>query len=114
MNDNNKYEVGVTSDDNNDTRLPGSVQPAPTMSPSSNFAQPGMLDAADTGGVIGLPKVGGDYVPAPYKTASVTGPTGEVETTYNHENLSAKYKYPNVHQDVPELGKPSTTYSDHT
>ena len=51
----------------------------------------------------GCATIGGDYVPVPMKTASVTGPTGEVETTYDHANLSAKYKYPNVSQStVPQ------------
>lgn len=111
---NNTYEVGAGRDDANNIRLPGSLQPAPTRNPSSDFAKPGSLDAADTGGVVGIARMGGDYVPAPTKSASVTGPTGEVETTYNHENLSARYKYPRVHQDIPAKGNPKTAYSDHS
>ena len=111
--ENNKREVGVTPDDNNNTRLPGSVQPEAQRGDSSyhhlDMIKPTPLDAGDTGGVVGKPTIGGDYVPVPMKSASVTGPTGEVETTYDHANLSAKYKYPNVHQDVPTKGN-----SDHS
>lgn len=110
----NTYEVGFIPDDGNDSRLPGSVQPAPTMNPSSDYAQPGPLDVADTGGVIGVPTVGGDYVPVPIKTASVTGPTGLVGTTASNENLSKKFKYPQVHQDVPPKGGPDVAFNDHS
>lgn len=101
-------EVGCIDDDGNNIRLPSSVQPEPTMGNSSDYAKSTALDVGDTAGIIGKPKIGDDYVPPPMKSASVTGPKGEVETTYNHENLSAKYKYPNVSQDVPPLGKPNT------
>lgn len=79
---------------------------------TNEHAVPGPLDTKTTGGVIGQPHVGGDYVPVPTKSASVTGPKGEVETTYNHENLSAKYKYPRVSQDVPEKGR--NQFEDHS
>ncbi len=109
----NTYEVGVTPDDNNNIRLPGSVQPEPTMgATSSDFGKSTPLDGKNTAGVIGTPSIGGDYVPTPMKSASVTGPTGLVETTYNHENLAAKYKYPRVSQDVPEKGR--NQFSDHS
>ncbi len=49
---------------------------------------------------MGTAHIGGDYVLAPVKDASVTGPTGEIETTASEENLSAKFKYPNVSQDT--------------
>ena len=49
---------------------------------------------------VGEAHIGGDYVPTPIKTASVTGPTGVVETTASTENLSAKYKYPRISQDT--------------
>ncbi len=69
-----------------------------------NMAVPGMLDAKSPvqGGAA---HIGGDYVPVPMKSASVTGPTGLVETTYSHENLSAKYKYPRVSEDQPSQDK---------
>lgn len=112
-------EVGWA--DNGPQRLPQSVVGEAQRGDSAygpganNFAKPGMLDVGDTGGIVGKPSVGGDYAFGGItKSASVAGPIGEVETTYNHENLSAKYKYPNVHQDVPTLGKPATTFSDHT
>lgn len=114
MRDNNKYEVGVTPDDNNDMRLPNSVQPEPVMGATdSNFGQAGSLDVVDTI-VVGKTHIGEDYVPVPRKTASVTGPMGVVETTYDHSNLSAKYKYPNVSQDIPPAGKPVVQYNDHS
>lgn len=119
---NNKAEVGITADDNNDRRLPGSIQPEPTIGATpSNFAKQTPLDSADTGGVVGRPTFDdsgmsqeGYLRPHQNANVNVKGPTGEVETTYDHANLSAKYKYPNVKQDIPPLGRPSTTYSDHT
>jgi len=78
---------------------------------NANPAKPTPLDANDPiqGG---CPTIGGDYVSVPLKTASVTGPKGVVETTYNHENLSRKYKYPQVSQDtVPSdlVAKPGSS-----
>lgn len=111
----NTYEVGFKKDDGNDTRLPRSVQPEPTMgATSSDFIKSTPLDVADTAGVIGVPHIGGDYAPVPVKSASVTGPTGEVETTYDHANLSAKYKYPNVRQSYPPKGGPDVSFNDHS
>lgn len=82
---------------------------------SSDFIKTTALDAADAGGVVGIPSIGGDYAMGGItKSASVAGPTGEVETTYNHENLSAKYKYPNVNQDIPAHGGPNEQYNDHS
>ncbi len=108
-----KAEVGITPDDNNDQRLPGSVNPAPTNSPSSDFAKAEPLYSQETTGVIGVPSIGGDYAMGGIqKTASVTGPTGLVETTASTENLSKKYKYPQVSQDIPKFGNPSNTFDD--
>lgn len=124
---NNKYEVGVTPDDNNNKRLPGTVNPEPIRADSAygpgkwNMAKPTSLDAADTGGVVGMPTFDtsgmnqeGYLRPHQNANVSVSGPTGVVETTASEENRAAKYKYPRVKQDVPPLGRPSTTYSDHT
>lgn len=72
----------------------------PTMGQSSDYAKPGMLDAKSPV-VGGSAHIGGDYVPVPMKSASVTGPTGLVETTASNENLSAKFKYPHVTDDQP-------------
>lgn len=115
----NTYEVGVTPDDNNDRRLPGSVQPEPQRGDSSyhhlEMAKAGPLDTADTGGVVGMPSVGADYAMGGImKSASTAGPTGVVETTASEENRAAKYKYPTVSQDIPPLGNPKTQYSDHS
>ncbi len=122
----NDYEVGATPDDNNNTRLPGTCNPEPmrgdsAYGPGKNmFGKPGPLDAVDTGGVVGMPTINSGYgmeggmSPSVNAKVSVSGPTGEVETTYDHANLSAKYKYPNVHQDIPSLGNPSVQYNDQT
>lgn len=121
----NTYEVGSTPDDNNDRRLPGSVQPEPQRGDSSyhhlEMAKAGPLDTADTGGVVGQPTydssgMGQEGYLKPNQNANVNikGPNGVVETTYSHENLSKKYKYPQIHQDIPPKGNPKTQYSDHT
>lgn len=108
----NTPEVGFTPDDNNSIRLPGSVQPEPTMGNSSDYIKSTPLDTKNTSGGIGQPSIGGDYVPVPMKSASVTGPTGLVETTASQENLSAKYKYPRISQDIPEKGRGQ--FGDHS
>ncbi len=72
----------------------------------SDFAKAPVLQTKTTGGVVGQPSVGGDYAfVGIQKTASVDGPHGEVETTYDHANLSKKFKYPQVSQDVPAKGE---------
>lgn len=120
---NNKYEVGVTPDDNNSIRLPGTCNPEPTMSAGVyNFAKPTSLDPGDTGGVVGQPVINNGYgmesSMAPNLNANVD--TRNSDTTLmasvgdSETNLSRKYKYPNVKQDVPSLGRPNTTYSDHS
>lgn len=79
---------------------------------TNEHAVPGPLDTKTTGGVVGQPGVGQAYIPTLSSNVSVSGPTGEVETTYNHENLSAKYKYPRVSQDVPAKGQ--NQFEDHS
>lgn len=126
---NNKYEVGCTPDDNNNTRLPGSVNPEPVRGDSAYgpgkwvMAKKTPLDVGDTAGVVGMPYMSGDNmgmegnlrpslnpnVDMKNSDTTLMAPVGDSET-----NLSKKYKYPNVHQDVPPLGRPSTQYSDHT
>lgn len=124
---NNKYEVGVTPDDNNNTRLPGSVNPEPKRGDSEygsyKYGKATALDTGDTGRVVGQPTLAIDGTGLEgYKTintnsnvdvhnsdTSLMAPVGDSET-----NLSRKYKYPNVKQDVPLLGRPNTTFSDHT
>jgi len=125
---NNTKEVGFTPDDNNDRRLPGSVQPEPQRGDSA-YHHPNMIryhgsmDTADTAGVVGQPTF--DYsgmgqegymhpnqnsnVDMKNSDTSLMAPVGDSET-----NLSKKYKYPQVHQDIPAKGQPSTQYSDHT
>ena len=119
--ENNKREVGVTPDDNNNRRLPNSVNGEPVRGDSAygqgkwDTIKPTALDAGDTGGVVGMPTQSDNFgMTNITKTASVTGPTGMVETTYDHANLSAKYKYPNVHQDVPSKGSPDTQFNDYS
>lgn len=124
---NNKKEVGFTPDDNNDRRLPGSVNNEPTRGNAEygtyKYGKATSLDAGDTGGVVGQPTLtidgtglNGTYAPNTNANVDVhnsdttlMAPVGDSEV-----NLAAKYKYPNVKQDVPPLGRPSTTYSDHT
>lgn len=112
---NNNKEVGCEQDDSNRTRLPGTVNPEPTMGNNSDYAKNTPLKTMDTAEIVGQPRIGGDYaMNGIMKTASVTGPTGVVETYASNENLSAKYKYPNVHQDIPAKGRPETQYNDHS
>ncbi len=119
---NNAYEVGVTPDDNNDRRLPGSVNPEPMMGTGPyNFAKQTPLDTMDTAGVIGQPTFdsGGmsqeGYL-RPHQNANVDTKNSDTTlmATASTENLSKKYKYPQVHQDVPALGRTSVQYNDHS
>ena len=127
MNDNNKYEVGFTPDDNNDIRLPGSVQPEPQRGDSAyhhlEMAKVGSpLATADTAGVVGQPTWDGGYgmeghlapslnsnVDVHNSDTSLMAPVGDSET-----NLSRKYKYPNVKQSIDPLDNPKVTFNDHT
>lgn len=125
---NNTYEVGVTPDDNNDIRLPGTCNPEPQRGDSAygpgkwKTIYPTNLDVADTAGIVGIPTMqdnfGMEGTLAPSLNANVDvhnsdttlmAPVGDSET-----NLSRKYKYPNVHQDIPPKGQPSVQYNDHT
>lgn len=128
MSDNNKYEVGFTPDDNNNTRLPGSIQPEAQRGDSA-YHHPdmiryhGSMDTADTAGVVGQPTfdasgMGQEGYKYPNQNAkvdvhnsdtSLMASVGDSET-----NLSKKYKYPNVSQDIPAKGSPKTQYNDHT
>lgn len=119
--DNNKYEVGITPDDNNNIRLPGSVQPEAIMGAGPyNFAQPGPLDAADTGGVVGMPTVNsgfgmeGNDSPSLNSNVDVHNSDTSLNTTASEKNLSAQYKYPNVSQSYPMKGGPDTQFNDHS
>lgn len=110
-------EVGYTSEDNNDRRLPGSVQPEAGRGDSSygtnEYAKVPPLDLKDTGGVVGQPSVGGDYsFSGIKKSASTSGPSDRFNYEYNHENLSKKFKYPQVSQDAPAKGRGQ--FEDHT
>jgi len=117
---NNKYEVGVTPDDNNDIRLPGSVQPEAQRGDSAyhhlEMAKAGPLDAKSTGGMVGMvgmPTVG--VVPGmPNMNANVdmTNSDTTLMATASTENLSRKYKYPNVSVDMPE--KARGQFADHS
>ncbi len=122
---NNKYEVGFTPDDNNNIRLPGSVQPEPMRGDSDyhhlNMAVPGKLDAADTGGVVGKVTVDysgmgqeGTYKPSLNSNVSVKNEGTSLNTTASNENLSKKYKYPQFHQSVNPLDDPRVTFNDHS
>ncbi len=67
------------------------------------------LDTKDTGGVVGQPNVGAGFMPSMNSNVDINGPKGEVETTYDHADLSKKYKYPQISQDVPEKGRDQFT-----
>lgn len=72
----------------------------------TDYIKPGALDPKSTGGVVGQPHVGTDYAFGGItKSADTSGAHGVAETTASGENLSAKFKNPNVKQDVPEKGK---------
>lgn len=123
----NNYEVGATPDDNNNIRLPGSCNPEPKRGDaeygSYKYAKPTALDTGDTGGVVGQPYLvmeatglegnltlnTNSNVDTRNSGTSLNPPVGDSEV-----NLSRKYKYPNVHQDIPPKGNPSVQYSDHT
>lgn len=129
MENNNKREVGFIPDDNNNIRLPGSMNCEPVRGDSAygqgkwKMGKVTALDVGDTGGVVGKPTVvlestglegnlsisTNANVDVHNSDTSLMAPVGD-----SNKNLSAKYKYPNVHQDVPTLGKPGTTYSDHS
>ena len=124
MNDNNKKEVGFTPDDNNDIRLPGSVQPEAVMGAGPyDFIKPHPMDTADTAGIVGQPTydssgMGQEGYMYPKQNSNVDvhnsdtslmAPVGDSET-----NLSRKYKYPNVHQGGDPLDNPKVTFNDHT
>ena len=122
---NNTYEVGVTPDDNNNIRLPGTVNPEPVRGDSAYgpgkfvMAKKTELDAKDTAGVVGKPYMDGDNMgmegnlrPSLNSNVDITNSDTTLMTTASTENLSAKYKYPNVSQDVPEKGR--RQFEDHT
>ena len=111
---NNTKEVGCIEEPSNEIRLPGSVNPEFVRGAGNfDFAKSTPLDANETAGVIGKPTIGLGYgMPSMNANVDINGPTGEVDTTYDHANLSKKYKYPQVHQDVPSLGR--NQYNDHS
>ena len=128
MSENNKYEVGFTPDDNNDLRLPGTVQPEPVRGDSSYgqgkwaMGKKTELDAGDTAGVVGkammlepdTEALEGSLKISTNSNVDTKNSDTTLMATASEENLSKKYKYPNVHQDVPTKGQPSTQYNDHT
>lgn len=111
---NNTYEVGVTPDDNNNIRLPGTINPEPTRGAGEyNFAKSAPLDTKISAGVIGTPAIGLGYgMPSMNAGVDITNSDTSLNTTASTENESRKYKYPNVSQDVPEKGR--NQYQDHS
>ncbi len=107
-------EVEYTSEDNNNTRLGGSVNPEPTMgSYSTDYAKSTPPDTKDTGGVVGRPAIGESYgLPAMNSSVDMTNSDTNLNITNSEENLSAKFKYPTVSQDVPEKGRDQ--FNDHS
>lgn len=64
------------------------------------------LDTKDTGGVIGQPTIADDGTTLiATKSAPTTNPDTDLNGTYDHANLSAKYKYPRVSEEIPDKGK---------
>ncbi len=59
------------------------------------------LDSKDTGGVVGQPSYAGATTIIATKSADMTNSTTDLNVSASSENLSAKYKYPRVSQDVP-------------
>lgn len=124
MNDNNTKEVSDERVEsyNNDIRMKGSVQPEPMRgSGDYNFAKPHALDAADTGGVVGVVTMSGsnmgmegNYAPSLNSNVDVHNSDTSLNTTYSHVNESAKYKYPNVKQDIDPLDNPKVAFNDHS
>jgi hypothetical protein len=124
MKDNNKFEVGFAPDDATNRRLPGSVQYEPVRGDSAygpgknNFAKPTTLDAKPTGGVVGVPYIDSgfgmedDMAPSLNANVDVRNSDTSLNTTYDHNNRSAQYKYPSKSQDNPAKG--GTQYEDHT
>jgi len=74
----------------------------PTMGQTTNYGKQTSLDA-NSPIAGGSAHYGGDFIPSTNSNVSVSGPTGLVETTASTENLSKKFKYPQVSQDtVPQ------------
>lgn len=124
---NNTYEVGSTPDDNNNTRLPGSCNPEPKRGDAEygtyKFGKATPLDAADTAGVVGQPTLSMESTGLEGNMSISTNSNVDMknsDTTLNppvgdsNVNLSARYKYPNVRQDVNPLGNTSKQFNDHS
>lgn len=64
----------------------------------------------DTGGVVGKVQYGGGITEHATATSSdMTNSTTNINQTYDHTNLHAKFANPNVKQDIPEKGKDQYT-----
>lgn len=121
----NTYEVGVTPDDNNDRRLPGSCNPEPVRGDSAygpgkyNMAKPTPLDVADTI-VVGKVTMDsgfgmeGSMRPSLNSKVDINNSDTTLMATASNENLSKKYKYPQIHQSVPLAGLPGVQFEDHS
>lgn len=125
--DNNKKEVGFTPDDNNNIRLPQSVQPEPMRGDAEygtyKYGKAHPMDTADTAGVVGQPTLSVEStglegnmgininanVDVHNSDTSLNPPVGD-----SNVNLSAKYKYPNVSQSANPLDKTNRTFNDHS
>lgn len=123
MSDDNKYEVSDEEVErpSNDTRLGGTCNPEPIRSAGQyEFAKPTSLDAADTGGPVGKPTMGTDFgmegaqAPSLNPNVDVHNSDTTLMATASEENLSRKYKYPNVKQDIGPKGRPGVQFEDHT
>ncbi len=108
-------EVSYTPETNDNIRLGNTVNPEPTMGAGEyNFAKSTPLDAKTSAGVIGTPTIGEGYgMPAMNSNVDITNSDTTLNTTASNENLSKKFKYPQVSQTYPAKDGPSQ-FTDHS
>ena len=92
----------------NDTNSPigGTFEPADMTGGGMDYIKTTDLQSKTTAGAVGTPSFGGysqDIIGT--KSADTTNSTTDLNQTYSQENRSAKFKYPNVQQDIPSEAK---------
>lgn len=63
------------------------------------------LDTKNTGGVVGQPEYAGASNLIPTTQPDMKNSDTNLNQSASGENLSAKFKFPRVKEDVPALGK---------
>ena len=63
------------------------------------------LDSKPTAGVVGTPTYQDATTLISTKSADMTNSDTDLNITASNENLSAKFKYPRVSEDVPAAGR---------